>query len=229
MDLQLILNDLSLAEGAEDRFQACASMSQFVQTMVRAARLGVKSVLRVPMDFESKTLCPGYPLVAWRNDPQVEREQKQYFNSVVSKVSYLEGLPDIEQQLLSIEYEHQGVPAKGLGVASALGGLAVSIRFGDSWDVPNIGLTRNWIEIDGNGEILSSTESVYHASNIQHVETHRHWIRDRVQSGAKDGPDIWERRLELLGGLEFCPCVEPALRSLGATHVMLDPVYKRLK
>jgi hypothetical protein len=204
-------------------------MATIISVMVRATRYGARRILRLPRDFDSHLICDGYPLAAWRNDPEVVREQKQFFNAIASKVSYLEGLPDLEEQLTSNEYRYGGTPANGLGVASALEGLAVSARFEDRWNHPFLELERNWIELDGDGEVLSDSENVYHASATAHVETHRDWIRARAQSSASDGPEIWHRRNELLPGLVFCACVEKELRTLGPGHVMLKPVYGRLR
>lgn len=228
MELQLILNDLSLTPPARDKLHGRACMATLVSVMVRAAECGARRILRVPRGFEAQLVCDGYPLAAWRNDPGVVLEQKQFFNVVASKVSYLEGLPLLEEQLISNEYKYGEAPAKGLGVASALDGLAVSANFDDRWNHPFLEVERIWIELDGDGELLSAPESVYHASFLAHVETHRNWIRARAQSSASDGPDIWRRRSELLPGLVFCACVEKELAALGPGHVMFKPVYGRL-
>src|SRR5713226_73324 len=207
MELQLILNELSLATPAEDKLHARMCMATLVSVMVRATRLGARRILRVPRGFESQLICNEYPLAAWRNDPEVGLEQKQFFNTIASKVSYLEGLPHIEEQLQLNEYKYGGTAAEGLGVASALEGLAVSANFEDRWNHPILELERLWVELVGDGEVLATTESVYHASVTAHVETHRDWIRTRAQSCASDGPEIWRRRSELLPGLAFCACV----------------------
>jgi hypothetical protein len=229
MELELILNDLSINHPAPDRFQAQASMANFVSVLVRASRLGAKSVLRVPKSLDCHVLCPGYSLAAWRNDPTVDREKKQYFNTVVSKVSFLDGLPHVEEQLQLVEYHFNGEAAKGLGVASALDGLAVSINFSNHWNEADIELERSWIELEGDGELLTSRENVHHAACLQHLETHEQWIAERKQSRATDGCDIWQRKHNLLPGLVFCERVESELKALGATDIMLKPVYDRLR
>jgi hypothetical protein len=229
MELHLILNDLSVARPARDIFHARECMEALVAVIIRATTSGAARILRVPAGFQAQVLCEGYVLAAWQNDPGVGREQKQFFNTVVSKVSYLDGLPTIEDQLALVEYRHQGIPAKGLGVASAIDGLAVSVNFTDRWSDPLVALDRAWIELDGDGKMHASAETVCHASSIQHVATHTGWIRDRVQSGARDGAEIWRRRHELLPALEFCHRVETELSKLGPTDVMLKPVYDRLR
>jgi hypothetical protein len=229
MELQLVLNDLSVAQPARDRFHARSCMEALVTVIIRAVSRGAARILRVPNGFQAQVLCEGYLLVSWQNDPEVDRDQKRYFNTIVSKLSYLDGLPTIEDQLALIEYRHQGNSARGLGVASALDGLAVSVNFTERWNNPIVALDRTWIELDGDGEMHSSTETVRHASNVQHVETHSGWIRDRVQSGVRDGSEIWRRRHDLLPDLEFCSRVETEILQLGPTDVMLKPVYDRLR
>jgi hypothetical protein len=229
MELQLILNDLSLNPSARDIAHARSCMTDFIFLTVRAVRRGARSVLRVPKGFEAGILSDGYPLARWRNDPEVDLEQRRYFNTVVSKVSYLDGLPVVEDQLALIEYEFDGLAAKGLGVASALDGLALSVKFTDRWNRPLVPLQRQWVETDGDGQILSSLEEVHHASEVDHIEIHSDWIRERLHSGVKDGADVWRRKHELLPGLVFCNRVEGELEVIRSTHVMLKPVYDRLR
>jgi hypothetical protein len=229
MELQLILNDLSVVQPATDRYHARSCMGVLVAVIIRAVAQGAARILRVPSGFQAQVLCGGYPLVAWQNDPEVDRDQRRYFNTVVSKVSYLDGLPTIEDQLTLVEYRHKGALAKGLGVASALDGLSVSASFTNYWNNPNIVVDRTWIELDGNGQVLSGREIVRNASNVQHVGTHRDWIIDRIQSGVRDGSEIWQRKSELLPALDFCPRVETEVLQLGSTDVMLRPVYDRLR
>jgi len=202
-------------------------MQNLVSVMVRSAQLGARRILRVPKDFESHFLCPGYPLAAWRNDPEVRLEERQFFNAVTSKVLYLDGLPHIEEQLTLNEYKHAGRSAVGLGVASALDSLAVSASSAAPWNAPSIGVERNWIEL-GDDKVLSTNEMVRHASIQAHVEIHSAWIGTRSQLAASDGADLWRRRAELLPGLAFCACVKEQLDSLGRHDVMLRPVVERL-
>ena len=227
MELQLILNDLSLTTPAHDRVHGRSCMTTLVSTMVRATSFGARRILRVPREFESLLICDGYPLAAWRNDPEVIREQKQFFNTITSKLSYLEGLPHIQDHLQSNEYRYEGQSAEGLGVASALDGLAISANFENRWEQPSIELQHNWIEVDGDGELCSEPETVHHASVIAHIETHREWIRRRAGT-AHDGRDIWRRRDELLPGLILCARVEKELEALNRSSVMLRPVYDRI-
>jgi hypothetical protein len=71
MELQLILNDLSIAEPAPDKFHARASMDALLAVIISAARSGAARILRVPIGFQEQVLCEGYPLAAWQNDPGV--------------------------------------------------------------------------------------------------------------------------------------------------------------
>lgn len=229
MELQLILNDLSVAQPAADQFRARASMATLLSVMVRASQLGARRILRVPRGFQAFTLSAGYPIAAWQNDPDVEREQKQFFNATVSKLTYLDGLPRIEQQLTLVEYIYKGVQAHGLGVASALDGMAVSLKISEDWNESRLEIERRWVELDGNGELLSARETVYHASSPAHVNVHADWIRERIQSGVSEGSEIWQQRGELLPGLDFCRRVQAELERLGPTDIMLNPVLGRLK
>jgi desulfoferrodoxin (superoxide reductase-like protein) len=130
--------------------------------------------------------------------------------------------------LLSHEYLFEGTPASGLGVASIIEGLAVSIDLCGDWDRSFVPLVRRWIALDGDGELQTIDETVPHASHTGHVQHHIGWIEQRLKTNIVDGTDLWQRRTGLFPGLQFCDCVRAQILSLTGTHIMLQPTIKRL-
>src|SRR6266700_2741161 len=76
MDLEMVLNELSLRPLASDVQVARQRMSNIVSTIAAATKLGVGRVLRTHRDFNSEEIAPGYPVAKWRNDHEVDREAR---------------------------------------------------------------------------------------------------------------------------------------------------------
>jgi hypothetical protein len=229
MALDIVFNELSLATLAADRVNAKDSMRRLVDVIIRAARVGMRNTLRAPRGFESLEIAPDYSIYRWRTDPTVRREYKNYFASSITKLAYFDSIPEIEDRLQMLEYRHDGSPAKGFGVASVLDTIAISLDARGDWTVSHVDVQREWIDLDGNGEVQSDNQRLKHASVTAHIDTHATWIRERVRMGAVDGRDLWDRRFQLFRGLEFCVSVKEQLAAIGASDVLFQPVYQRLR
>src|SRR5690242_4418995 len=94
--LEMFVNELSLIPEAADLSSAHARAEQFVHTIRAATSRGVQRILHTPEDFLSRVLAPAYSWYNWFQDSRVERELRQYFLSLATKVPYLRDDSDAE-------------------------------------------------------------------------------------------------------------------------------------
>jgi hypothetical protein len=228
MDLEMVFNELSTRPHAVDIPAARERMTTAVSTIAGAVRFGVKPILRINEEFQNTLLAPNYLLAQWRNDPEVERDLKVFFNGVQARTPFLRDISDTEviDRVERSEFKYKGETAIGLGVASLIEGLAISFISDEEWNNPVILLSVD--TLDDAGEILSETLEIVHACNLDHVDEHEGWIRNRIRTGVRDGADLWNRREELLPFLSLCENVRGQLQRLGSNNPMLRPVMKRL-
>jgi len=228
MDLEMVFNELSIHPHALNISTARQVMGALVNTIATAIRSGVKPVLRTNEAFQTTLLAPNYLLAQWRNDPEVERDLKVLFSRVQTKTPFLIDILDTEvtDRVERSEFKYKGETATGLGVAYEIEGLAISFISDQEWDTPV--LLINMDILDDSGEILSETLEVIHACNLDHIEKHEEWIRNRIRTGIRDGADMWNRRSELFPSLSFCENVGSQILGLGSNNPMLRPVMKRL-
>ncbi len=224
----MVLNDLSLRSPANDIQTAREWMRGLVSTVRAATAKGVNRVLRTHTSFQVASLAPDYPLSRWRNDNEVDREIRRYFNTLITKAPFIADIRDsqIENNILSSEFIYEGLQANGLGVASLLEALAISLRSEQRWESSHLELQANWLQNDGS----ISTESVVvvHASKIDHVWEHDQWITDRLQTSVHDGTELWSRKSELFPSLSFCEHVGKQMRRLQNGDPMVRPIVRRL-
>jgi hypothetical protein len=228
MDLEMVLNELSLRTPAADIPTAQQWMSDFLATIRTATAQGVKKVIRTQSGFQSTMLAPDYPVARWRNDNTVDREARLFFKTLISKAPFLADVLDVklEDNVDLSEFKHKGIQASGLGIAYLLEILALSVASEECWDFNRLELELR--QLDENGELIDEIVEIVHASCSNHVEEHAAWIQNRIRIGVINGSDLWNRREELFPNLEFCENVGKQMESLGTGNPMLQQVVKRL-
>lgn len=232
MDLEMVLNELSLRPLANDVFDARQRMSEFMQAIVLATKAGVKKVLRTSSTLNAEELATGYPVARWLNDANVDRDMRRFFLMLATKAPFLVDInnPDVLDSFGLSDFYYGKYQAMGLGVAFLLDALAVSFRSDPIWDESYLQLRIN--QIDDDGEIAEVVENIPHASSSDHVHKHLPWISARVRSDTqavvREGVDIWQRKEVLFSRLYFCEQVKEQLKSLHHGDLRLKSILKRL-
>lgn len=72
-------NELSLCTPAPDIITARQWMSQLILTLRQATTTGVRRILRTSNEINSLEIAPDYPIARWRNDPEVDREERRFY------------------------------------------------------------------------------------------------------------------------------------------------------
>lgn len=223
----MVLNELSLCTSAPDIITARQWMSQLIQTLRQASSAGVNRVLRTSDEINYLEIAPNYPISKWRNDPEVDREERRFFTTLTAKAPFWNDVAEDykdEFDLSQVWFEKQ--EAQGLGFALIIDGLAISLNSKQRWNrsLLRIKITR----LDEHGELIDEQIDSIHGSSRDHIKQHTIWIRDRIRSTIKDGEELWNRRQELFSNLEFCDSVKKQLENILAGQLELQPVIKTL-
>ncbi|MBP0004852.1 MAG: hypothetical protein J7642_14245 [Cyanobacteria bacterium SBC] len=229
MDLEMVFNELSLKSPVEDIQSARQLMSELIQTLQQATKSGVQRVLRTEekLNLNNLELAPGYPISKWRNDREVDREERRFFLTLTTKTSFwIDTAEEIKHNFELSEIWYQGESAGGLGFALVSDALAVSFYSAPKWDCHLLELEVR--QLDENEEIVDERKSVVHASRRQHILEHSSWIENYLQSNVRNGLELWDCREELFPNLEFCDSVRQQLASINSGEPMLKHIKKRL-
>lgn len=227
MDLEMVLNELSLRGSAPDIPSARKRMSELIKTLRQASASGAKRILRTNSNINSLELAPGYPVARWRNDEESDREERTFFRTLTAKAPFWEdAAEEIKDEFDLSEVFYQGEQAMGLTFAFVSDALAVSLLSESKWDCSRLELQLR--HLDDNEELIEERVEIPHASRSIHLGEHGEWIKNRIRITARDGRELWQRRNELFPHLEFCESVRPQVESLNATNPMFRQVVKRL-
>jgi hypothetical protein len=176
MPVLLVFNELSagMATGLDD---AKRQLEVFSEILVDQ-RIKAGKVLVVPTHFLQLQVSAGCSfgrlLAVHRYG---DHEKRLRVKTLVDHCSYFsDRVPIDELESHDVEYRCAGQPARGLFVAFAVDGLAVSLSSSDQWDVASIDLEKTWI--DGE-DIQTRTLNVLHACCAAHLEEHFGWLRQR--------------------------------------------------
>jgi hypothetical protein len=237
MSIEPVLNELSLEQPAPDINEARRRMSRFIQTLIVAtSRYRLKRTLRVKNELLNyQDLAPEYPLVRWRNDREVSREEREFFRILETKQPYLVEHADKQDAAIMMECYWMNRRAIGFQVALLLDSLAISLPSDPAWNASRIEVLVR--EIDSDGEwIPDRNEQVYHIARRAHLQELADWITQRLQEEAdqalqmvQTGQDLWEQRRELYPSLEFCAAVEEQLLSSAVQVDHLKAIRLRLR
>jgi hypothetical protein len=232
MDLEMVLNELSLHPIARDIYIARQRMAEFVQTMNVATRQGVKGMLRTSTDFNAEEIAPDYPVVRWVNDKSVEADLRNFYLKLATNAPFLVDVHDssIQESFGLSDFFWGEEQAIGLGVAFLLEALAISFRSDSCWFESHLQLKIN--QIDDNGELTETFEDIPHASHYSHIREHLAWISLRLRSHARaevhEGVDIWSGKEQWFPHLYFCEKVREQFQELYRGDPRLLPIMKRL-
>jgi len=131
MDLEMVFNELSARTLAPDISTARQWMSELISTMREAQRCGLKG-LRTQTDFHDMVLAENYPLPRWRNDNEVNREERTFLRTLATKAPLSVDIPDREIKIKvensGCELSLQGIQAEGFKVSYYLETLAISLN-----------------------------------------------------------------------------------------------------
>ena len=228
MDLDMVFNELSARTLAPDISTARQWMSELISTMREAKGCGLKGI-RTQTDFHDMVLAENYPLRRWRNDNEVNREERTFLRTLATK-RFFEKIDDVEIKIKvenpDCELSLQSSPAEGFKVAHYLETLAISLNSESLWNSSRINL--ELIQIDDNGNLIEESVELLHASKKSHVLEHADWIKNRLQSERLNGMELWKRRDELFPSLQFCNAGNKQLQKLRTGEKKLELVLEVL-
>lgn len=84
MEINLVLNELSLQNPTSDKQTARQWMSNFINTIKAVKAQGVKVYLRTKDNFHTTILAPDYPLRRWLNDREVDQVEQGFIRNLAT-------------------------------------------------------------------------------------------------------------------------------------------------
>lgn len=227
MQLEMVLNELSLRNSADSESRARELMSIFIKTVSLAVNKGV-IILRTENRLYDITIASNYPISKWLNDSQANREQQDFLLTLATQSPLLNEITDnvIQDKVDLSDFKYQGQIARELGISHLLDNIAISFNSQERWNHSKLELEIT--TLDENDKLINEQVTVTHASCINHIQEHQNWINNRIRSTISDGTELWNRKQELLPNLDFCDSVQKQLENILHGQLELQFVVKTL-
>ncbi len=155
MEIDLILNELSLRNLAPNEQTARQWMSELIKTIRAFTAQGVKVNLRSIEHFHTIILAPNYPVRRWFKD--ADQLERGFIKALATKAPFSidianSEIQDIENSIGLSEFRHQGELAIGLAVAHLLDTVAISFISEECWNFCCLDLEAR--RLNENGDVI---------------------------------------------------------------------------
>ena len=177
--MRLIFNELSGNVPAGSLHEGRECMDCFVRAVATLADGSAVELIAVrDWDFFGMELSAGYRVAHWSNDRQTDRDTKVFFRRITTKTGFPQDVDEAAKDrfylasffltggVASGDHENE---ARGLGMASVLEELAVSMPSEKLWQETHIRLRHVWYQLDGTVSELGVT--VLNVSRPDQVRT----------------------------------------------------------
>ena len=214
----------SAASAAPDVYIARAWMTQFTGTMRAARQMGFRTV-RTEKGFAALELCREYSMPQWRNDREVNRDERVFLSSMTAKSPHLDGvLDEIAEAAERAEALIHGSPSAGLLAAWLLDAIAISWPSHEIWRSHSLVVEFRQIGLDG--ELEQRDVDIRHVSDPEHWAAHSEWVEQKKKSLVTNGLELWDKAQEFFPHLEFCGDAEAQIRALTGNEKHYDWVVQ---
>jgi len=228
INLDIVLNELSLEPPAASMYRAWPWMNSLVETLrayMSVDQAEIKTLL-VTSEFMGIPLAERYTISSWCKDEQVSSEDRAFFLGLSTQKPFV----DRER----MECCFQGRFGAGLTVAWRDNFPTVSTHSAEHWNATHLDIEVTVLNDAGDDYVLQRVQ-VCHACHANHVLTHIGWLRERIRDiqnsrrkFALSGIDLWNKREAMFPQLELCDRVLRQLRSLRKGDQRLPQIVGRL-
>lgn len=229
--MKLIFNELSISiDKLENKYQSRDKMYDFIK-LCRAAILkgSERSLLTALHGIETYEISSDYTIHNWLTDNEVSREQRSYLRSLLTRsfsVNF-ENETHSRNQLLDYDFKYRNYPAKGLGFAYLLNGLAISLGTSQEWSHEKIHFEKSYLDSESE-EILTEYIEVVHSDNAESLQVHDEWYENAKKLSLKSGLDIWLKKEEIFRNLIFCENAKNYLSDITSHTPLLSNIVNKL-
>jgi len=199
--IPLVFNELSARSTVADSiWEGRQCMSDMLKAIMFAKSRGMSSgVYGLRQGVLSIVLAPEYSAQRWRNDREVDRDERELLSIYATKDPPMPG----GDLLTSREVRCNGDAGDGLLRAQRFGLMTISIRSNEVWDSPTLQVTVDQL---GDVTVDRTDDEIPNACRSRHVESNDAWIRKRLKDALPNtATDLNTWVEDNVPHLFFCP------------------------
>lgn len=228
--MKMVLNECSAVFPLEEKREGRHVMGVFLHTYWSMARILNENTVYMDKDYNGIYLEKNYNILSWRNDPEVDREEKRVLRSLLNR--------SLTYDYAMTHEEWDGLCEKDLrvGGSSSLGclcgylldGCMLSFDTDEKWNTVELEAVFEHLE---EGEICEEDVALRNVSNEETVQA----FKTRYTSELKNeqieilttGDMILQKNEQLFPNLVFCDNARRQLKNI-CNHILVKQIAKKL-
>ena len=208
--MQLVLNELSSQFPLSNQYQAREEMTLFLKTYKAAVKVTGSDQLILDKDYNHINLAVGYCIKQWRNDSEVDIEDKRVFRSLIQRSALYDAFPI--EDVSEFKVHPYGISSQGCLLAYLLSGCCLSFHRKE-WDIPFI--NGDYYSIDKQTEqIINREVRIPNIASVSTATTFSQTYSDQIKrencESFISGEDILKCR-DKFSNIIFCKNTENQL------------------
>ncbi len=189
----LILNELSFQDPdnpvsgypCRDRRHARILMQQFIRTLIETKRFpNIRRELQTQHGSLEYPLAEGYSVSQWRNDEEVNRDERNFLRL---RTAIAFSLEDALRPSALLEVRLGERTGYGLSAAWLLDGICLSLGSHNTWDRSQLAVE---VISFSNDDIRTEPETLRHVSHPDHLRDHEDWLQHAQKLSIRSGADL---------------------------------------
>ena len=199
----LVFNELSAHSAAPSRHQARERTTNLIRAVAALASGQSTTLVSIDDTIYQTPLAEDYTVLQWLTDGKVDRDLKDFFWSISTKISFDHAVSEaVKEQFSLSEFHFQQQEAGGLGLAWLLKTTAVSLPSEEYWLRTHIPVHRKWLE--NTGTEREEDVKVLNLSEMTHVPVVFDELTGKAQAVLRDKPvKLAERKADCFPHLTF--------------------------
>ena len=225
----MIVNDLSAKFPVKEVRDGRKIMEEFLKTCFAVKKIIQNDSILLDQDYQSFELAQGYRIEKWRNDPEVDREIKRRFYSILNK-SQAYPTDDSEwESEFRTKVQGDEHCSRGCLLACETDGVMTSFLSDEEWKKAEI--SGSYVCMHEDGALEERKEKVPNVSCAENIELFRKCYEqkkeDKRYTEVKSAKDILNLAEEVFPNLVFCDhAIAGCKKDVGVSEA--GQVYKRL-
>jgi hypothetical protein len=231
MQLEYILNEISLRPVPSSIDEAKIMMDAFIGVVIQSRAIGVKANIRAHANISEIEIYPNYFISNWCKDESVPKEKRHYVLKLLTSHPILSELPDqVIEDIKETEVSFESEPGVGLAVGFLTDNPILSFNTAVKWQPSSLEVQVSQLKKNHQSqvEIVSTNATLLNISSLDSLSENKEEIFILASSRFLDIADFWSRKGDVFPFLRFSPDILDRIQYLTPRSQFFQQAMMRL-
>ena len=232
MNIEYVLNELSVEELASSDVRANEVMDIFVEVLKNSREIGIRPNIRTHKQMGEIQLSDNYFISNWCENANISKEKRLYIKKLLTNSPILHGLEgQILEDVKEFEAEFEGKAGVGITLAHLMNNPVLSFCTHSKWEAEELSVQICSLKVDADSgvcDLIKADSRVINFAKIETLEQNKSKIINLQKTKFSSVADFWEKKGQLFLHLDFSPSLLDNLNELGWGNPILAQVFSKI-